>query len=422
VVYSVQKWMDPATKSRRYTSFPMYQSIEKVDQYTVKFTLKYPSPAFLMILTGAGCAIEAEHLAGSDPSSTDFLVGTGPFIFGHYKPVSEVYMTRNPNYFEKDALGNQLPYLDSIRIYLSNDVAFATDAYIAGRLDMVNPTQVMFIGADLQRLQDNAPADTQYPPHADGKGTIAICSYFNMKTFEPFQDIRVRQAFCLIWDSEIMCEVYTGNAELTDPGHYLFGPFYRYNLPEDEVASAFMWDQPWDDRVAKAQRLMAEAGYANGFDCRYLYSITAPGSAGDAVAAVLADKLNLINVNLILQGTDYFSKMQRTAMGDYDLLASSVYLSTGDPNETINYFKSDGRSNYAGLVNAEIDALLEAQGKEMDPEKRRQIMTDVERLLIQELPCLPAIFATGSRVYRGYVKNFRTCGPKAPLTKVWLDL
>ncbi|MEW6142351.1 MAG: ABC transporter substrate-binding protein [Chloroflexota bacterium] len=99
VVYNLDKLADPK-RSLQAGVFPAYQKSEKVNDLTVKVTLSRPQPSFLANLAG-GYSVFVAPKAGDNYQSTDFLIGTGPFMFKSRTPGSNLSFVKNPNYFKK---------------------------------------------------------------------------------------------------------------------------------------------------------------------------------------------------------------------------------------------------------------------------------------------------------------------------------
>ena len=195
--------MDPQTGSRISHYYPAYEGIEKVDQYTVMIHLKQPSAGFILQLANPYAVIQPEHMAGTDGKSTDFLVGTGPFMFASYIPGVSWHSVRNPNYFKHAAVGNQLPYLDGIIVYIGVNL---TDAYIAGRLDFTTPIGSVSSGSEVDRLRNEAPDDSIWQKVV---AEVPYAYWLNLN-FEPFQDVRVRRACALLFPTDEMHMAWTG--------------------------------------------------------------------------------------------------------------------------------------------------------------------------------------------------------------------
>ena len=94
--------------------FSAVDKVEAVDPLTVKFTMKQPSPIFLLVLTDTTQAIyskKALDANANDLRKVQVAPGTGPFMFKEYKEAEKWTLVKNPNYWNKD-----LPYLDSLEL------------------------------------------------------------------------------------------------------------------------------------------------------------------------------------------------------------------------------------------------------------------------------------------------------------------
>jgi len=420
VVYSIERMTSKdTTVSRISANFAAYESVAKVDDYTVTIKTAYPSPGFLLQLAGPYAAIFAKHMAGTDGQSTDFLMGTGPFMFDELVPDVSYKLKRNPNYFQKDKDGNQLPYLDGIHIFIGTN---AIDAFIAKRLDIVSPSMSLTSISDIKKVEDLAPETVFYriPPAGFGYHV-----WFNMKNFEPFKDLRVRQAIALLWDPVEALEAWAGGTGMGYPEFYLFAdPIWA--LPQAERDKLFGWDKPWEERVAEAKSLMKEAGYENGFKVRMLYTDIQPGTAHEAVFSVMADKLGkYLNIKSEQVAVPTAQVYERRGKGEWELNSNVIFALVPDPDAFVKYFYTDTPTNFHGYSNPEVDALWDKQSREMDFEKRREIAHDIERALIRDVAVLPVMAMRGLSAFYPHVKNYRraggTYGPHIVLETVWID-
>jgi len=417
VVYSVEKFTNPETGSRIAPAFGAFDRIEKVDDYTVKIYLKSATPTFLLNLSDAYAVIQPKHLAGADDKSTDFLVGTGPYMFKEYQPQAHWEMVRNPNYFKKDKDGNQLPYLDGLKIFIMPQTA-TTDAFITKRINILNPAMALQMKADVDRIDKAVPdAETFYLTSGYGYHI-----WFNFK-FEPLQDVRVRRAIALVMSSEDQIVAGFGDLTMGEANRYLFGK--AWGLSYDEIKALLGWDKPYDERVKEAQALMKEAGYEDGFEVRMLFQAIAPGSASEGRYTVLADKLlTHLNIKGVLNGVPPAELYAQRGKGEYEFLSSVIYALTTDPDAFKGNFMTGSRTNFMGYSNPEIDKLWEAQAAEMDVMKRLEIAHEIERMLIKDMAVLPGAFLNGAMYYHKEVKNLRICaniyGPGIMFEEVWL--
>jgi len=235
VVYSFNKMIDPK-RSATAASFPTLQKTEKVDDFTVKMTLSQPSPSFFVQLASAYNAIECAKLSTVDPKTTDFLVGTGPFKFSKATSGVSYELVRNPDYYMKDAAGNQLPYLDGIRVYIMADRSAQVDAISTGRLDMTTPGPGIANADQLAQLTSRRAAKqvVQIPFKPLTNGNIL---FFNCAT-GPTADVRVRKAISLLFDRTSMSIAGWGAASWLNMDYAVFSPPYGLPPPKSTNSPA----------------------------------------------------------------------------------------------------------------------------------------------------------------------------------------
>ncbi|GAF98490.1 unnamed protein product, partial [marine sediment metagenome] len=223
-----------------------------------------------MKLASAYAVIEPKHLADIDWKSPDFMVGTGPFMLESFKSGVEVKMVKNPDYFKKDKEGNQLPFLDGIEMTVMMDRSAEMDAFITKKFDTTSTFAGIVNQEQLERVQAQAPDTVMGDRYPAQGGTLWLNS-----DYEPLKDIRVRKAMALLIDQKQLRIAGSGDEAW---GRTDFAFFYGdYGLSRTEIYQEMGWNKSWDERVAEAQNLMAEAGYADGFKLELLTSTMPEG-------------------------------------------------------------------------------------------------------------------------------------------------
>lgn len=424
VVYSLEKMTDPQ-RSAISDSYPAYDGVEKIDDYTVLIRLKYPSAGFMMALAGPNSQIQAKHLAGTDSQSIDFMVGTGPFIITEAKTGIDTRWKRNPDYFKKDKYGNQLPYLDALYLVNVSSGIQGDDLFISRRLDVRN---LVVAGSSLENfntLRNGAP-EALYQTTVK---TDSIAFFINT-TRKPLDDVRVRRALALVEEEENIIIGFSGDAMfgVTDTG--LLHP--SMGLPPAEIKSLMGWDQPFEDRVAEAKRLLAEAGYPDGFKLEIMAqrastvggASTATGHPGASL--VLADTFRrYLNIDAQVLGLSQIELDQRVKNNNYDINCQSFYVND-DPSQLATYFGSNGQAGWSKYANPELDTLMANLDRVIDPAQRQQDIWSIERTLLTDLPALPTgVFSTRNMFYYPHVKNLRFQTQQysniCRLEDVWID-
>ncbi|RJO60183.1 ABC transporter substrate-binding protein, partial [candidate division WS5 bacterium] len=418
VVYSLDKMAD-VNRSAISNWFPAYQRSERVDDYTVKVHLKYASAGFMISLAQGESQIQPKHLAGTDDQSADFMVGTGPFYLDDYIVRVHLKWRRNPEYFKKDQYGNQLPYLDGLTLYQANNTT-VNDMLVGRRLDIKNPTTGAATTDTYEYLKNGAP-DLLWQKRERDQGSAM---FLNLK-HKPLDDVRVRRAMALVLVEEDLIIGYSGDVKFGSLDSGLLTP--GLGLSKDEVKKLMGWDKPYEERVAEAQRLMAEAGYPDGFKISMMALGTTQTQAGativfsDALRKYLKIESELYPV-LSLAAPEMQKRLEED---NYDLWATNLRVGQ-DPVYLKDYFGTGGVSNWSHYSNPDLDKMLAELDQIVDTAKRRETVLAMERILLTDLPALPTGCFIGNWMpYYPYVKNIRwnnlSYSNVNRLEDVWID-
>jgi len=399
VIYSLDKMTD-INRSAISAWFPAYQSTEKINDYTVKVHLKYASAGFMLSLAAGESQIQPLHLVGTGDQTAEFMVGTGPFTLKDFIPGVRLEYERNPNYWKKDKYGNQLPYLDGIILYHST-LSSAQNELIARRLDILGASSGAGTVSAYEYMKNGAPELLWVKRERFSGSTI----YLNVN-HKPLDDIRVRRAMGLMINEDDLIMGYSGDLIFGQSGAGIFHP--AVGLPKDEVAKLMGWDKTWDERVADAQQLMAEAGYADGFKLTMM-SAEVSGSGGSSdMTLVLADALRkYLKIDVQVSCGLGLIEIQKRLDGDeYDTYSRMDTLT--DPGQLDRTFTTGAYGNWSKYSNTELDKMIADYDHILDPEKRREATWDIERVLLTNLPALPTgCYIASMMPYYPELRNFR---------------
>jgi peptide/nickel transport system substrate-binding protein len=187
-------------------------------------------------------------------------IGTGPFILSDYVPGSLITFDRNPNYWETDPVGpgegNQLPYVDGVKLYIIPDESTAIAAFRTGKVDVIT--------VDWELAQEflNTP-ELKHVRYFDDYGQAAIYMRTDKKD-SPFADKRVRQALYLAIDNkQIADQYYGGNAELLKWPIMYFKEYAGAYVPLEDLPESVQ--ELYGYNPEKAKQLLTDAGYHDGF-------------------------------------------------------------------------------------------------------------------------------------------------------------
>ena len=360
VEFTIKRLLNPATASMGRSLFSMVQNIEASSQYAIKFDLNEPY-SDLPMMFGAVYARILPFDAAADVSKTP--IGTGPFKMKEFVPADDVTMVRHAEYWEQDAAGNPLPYVDELRQVTIPEQAAQIAALTSGFVHILweaPSTSVATLKADpnVKLLETNSPAYHEISIWVDRP---------------PFQDPRVMQALKISLDRDQLIKAALGG----------------YGTPSNDnpvsAISPFWVDTGMKKRdVAKAKALMDEAGYRNGVDVEL---ITTPDRLGLVEFAVGVKEMTApagfrINIKSVPYDvyTARYNRKHPFNMQNWN----------GRPtiDETLYpYFHSKGSyKELYNFSNKEIDQLLDDGRKEGDLKKRKEIYAKVQRRLVEVGP------------------------------------
>lgn len=391
VVFSTDKFLRETHPRWRPIVSTRVDRIEKVDDNTVRYTLKEPFEPFILMFELSTSPIVPKHLYENTDYKTNPAnntpIGTGPFKLAEWQRGSFIRLARNPDYHVPG-----LPRLDEVVWQIIPDAASRAVAYEIGNVDVLTGGTVENV--DVPRL-------SKLPNTCvTGKGWEMIAPqswiWFNHRQ-GLMANKAFRQAVMYGIDRELAKDViWNGLARVAN------GPV--------NSATRFFTDDvtkyPFSPERAKA--LLKESGY-KGEPVRLL---PLPyGEAwrrwGEAVKQNLAD----IGVNAQLVTTDVAGYGQRLSDWDFDL--AFTWLSQyGDPALGVartyissNIAKGNPFNNVAGYSNPEVDRLFAAGAAEQDEGKRRDIYVKVQQLLAQEVPVAWMLELEFPTIYRCNIRN-----------------
>ena len=327
------------------------EGVEVVDDYTIKVTLKEPFAGFLASISSPGVSIydsEATEAAGDqfgmDPAVT---VGTGPFEFSSWSFNNQLVLTRNEDYW-KGASG-----LPGVVIKIIPYTETQSMMFESGELDIL----------DLDYAADSVDRFTETYPDQIVQGPRVGIVYFTMNfNKEPFQDVRVRKAVQMSIDRQAILDALYGGRGQVEQGIFPHG-LIGFNPDQEEIK--------YDPEAAKA--LLAEAGYADGFDME----IAADSSASDTMTMALeivSDQLAEVGIRAEIKNYDESTWLETRKSGELGSFMSTWSADYNDPDNFIYTFFGNEEKTRIRSINYPDTEVMERVAK------ARTIVNEDERL------------------------------------------
>ncbi|MBI2907816.1 MAG: ABC transporter substrate-binding protein [Chloroflexi bacterium] len=286
--------------------------IEAPDRDTLRMTLKYPSASFIHNLGDGRMVIIPKHAFETKGNMKKDVVGTGPYKVKSFTPGSSYSIAKNPDYFIKGR-----PYLDGITWYIIPDVATRFAALRTQRAHIYGFGSTALSPSQIEVLRRELPGKVVVQRF----GGLIFQGMWMLQTKAPWNDIRVRRAVELTLDRNKLIQVAVQG--LADVGGFM--PPGTWSLPEAELMKMPGYREPRDADIAEAKRLMAEAGYAQGFKTT---GITRPQSNFQANMVSAKEQLAKIGIEIEISLMDQGALMDRVYKGNYDMavqMASAAY-------------------------------------------------------------------------------------------------
>lgn len=358
VVYTIER---AAAEPETASYCDAIDTVAADDDYTVTVALKYP---FANFLQNMGCGffgiVDEEEIAASGDDYARKPVGTGAYAFKEWISGDSVTLEANEDYW------GGAPKIKTITYKVLTDSSTAFIALENNEIDVLPNADFV----DVDNLDNDALSVYATPS--------ATFYYFGFNVASaPFDNESVRQAVNYALDKDAILKG-ANNGDGVVANSPLNESMEGYDAKEPEAN---------DYDLEKAKELMAEAGYADGFDAD-IKVINEDRKVGE----VIQDQLKQININVSLDIMEKATFFEVLGSGDYDVCIGR--LNWPDADNMLTYlFESDGPFNWAQTYsNPEIDELLVKARSSMDADERADIYHQIVMIVDKDCNKIPLFF------------------------------
>jgi peptide/nickel transport system substrate-binding protein len=346
--------------------FPDVADVTVVDPMTVRVTMKRPWVKFNAALWSTGrLGMAAPEQLNDEATCSRNPIGTGPFRFQEWTPNDHLTAVKNPNYWQKDKFGNQLPYLDSITFRPQIDVSQRVNGLKAGDLDLIHTTD----GQQITRLRNDAEAGSIKMLETDRAAEIAHTMLHAGKP--PFNNVNARLALAHAADRNEL-NLLTNN-EVTP----------TWDQPYAPETLGYQKDPGFPKRdPKKAEEFVNKYKQETGqSELRFVLRST-PDPGTQQLAAAIKDQAEKVPgiVVEVAPPTEQSQYINLAIGGDYEAILWRNFPG-GDPDTLYVWWKStlpnqQGQEvrntvNFGRIENAEIDRALDEGRTVSDPARRK---------------------------------------------------
>jgi ABC-type transport system substrate-binding protein len=384
VKYSFDRILDAATGATLRGNLQGL-TVDAVDDRTVRMTLAEPDTGFLNIVALPEAAIvSAEWMKGS-PNVKAEANGTGPFVLAEYEPKVRALVKRNPSYYVKDQ-----PRLDQVVFRMISNGDARVNALRTGATDMIE-----FVPwKDIDILKQLPGIEVQ---SAGG----AFMNLWLNSSKPPFNNPKVRQALNYAVDREAISKAaYFGHGTpLSGPPNGGDTPFFN-----EDLAKAYSYDP------AKAKALMAEAGFANGFETEMI--VYQGLTIYTTTAQILQSNLKDIGINVKIKLSEWANVVEAKDKGQYEVMIWGVSVKLPGPDAYAYYFSSDSTywAKPIGYADRDLDRILRQARSTVDEGQRKALYRSAEERIVQTSPWVFINWRDQAQAYRSKIKGYVQLG------------
>jgi ABC-type transport system substrate-binding protein len=380
--WNFDRILDPEVKSWVRPYYEEIDKVEAVDKYTLRIQMKEPSGALPLALAGYFQGVPMASPKSFETYGKDWVqhpTGTGPYTLKEWIPGKHVILGKNPTYFKQG-----LPYLDTLEFRIMKDPLTASASLRSGEVDFI-----VFVPLQQALLLEKSQGLTV----VTGPEMAPTIAFLNMRV-KPFDDVRARRAIggYGLDRAEIAKVAFHGRTK----------PLVSVLPPG--VPDAIDLNELYPYKPDEAKRLLKELGYDAKNPLKFTILISNADPTMADIATLVKNQMAKIGVEAKILLVDTTAAVDRVLVKhDFEMVVSS-WGSLVDINmRSVSFFKGQ-QSDYMGIDDPKLEDMVHQWRRAIEPEKRKAISADMQRLLADQLYW---VNATGYPFYQAYRSNVK---------------
>jgi peptide/nickel transport system substrate-binding protein len=356
-------------KNPRTSWYNNVESVTADSDFQATVHLKRPQPSILTLLASGYSPVYSCHVPAAQMRTKP--IGTGPFKFVEFKQNEGIKLTRNKDYWKKGR-----PYLDGLEFTIVPNRGTAMLSFQSGRFDVTYPWEVTM--PLLKDMKQQKP-DANCVVTSMNNSTNLIIN----RDAPPFDSSGLRKALALAIDRKAFIDIINqgdaqqgGTMQPTTDG--------VWGMPNEMYSAVPGYGPDVAQNREQARAIMKKSGY--GPDKHLKLKIATRGiSLYKDPAVILASQLKEIWIDAdveIIETAQWYPKIARK---DYSVGLNTTGNGVDDPDQNFyENFACKSERNYTGYCNPEIEKLFDVQSQEKDIEKRKKIVWEIDKQLLED--------------------------------------
>ncbi|MCJ7516225.1 MAG: ABC transporter substrate-binding protein [Dehalococcoidia bacterium] len=341
------------------------EGIKVVDDHTIDFVLKEIDFSFDALLTLPYSSIvqkRAVEYYGDDFSQHP--VGTGPFVLQKYEPNKEIILSKNGDYWEKQA-GHQLPYVDEVIIHLTSDDNLALLMFKSQESDFLELSLPLLKQLKTMDIPFNYKTETEENPQLN----------FYLINLETLKDTNTRRAINYAINRSELQKILSDEGNVTQS---LYPPAIFKELASPQKILSMNPD--------KAKEFL---------NINSLKVVCFDDVLSRSIASFIAQSLKTYGVSVEIESAPFPVLVDRLTTGKYDLIQIYWGPLYADVFHYLNPFLTSSfppaGNNFNRYSNPEFDRLV-AEAKSLPPDRRPENLLKAEDVILNDMPFLLLYF------------------------------
>lgn len=332
--------------------------------------------AFATLSPVQEATIEANGEAWATAPET--YVSNGPFYMTEWVPGSHITFSKNPYYWNADAIK-----LDRLKFVLMEDSNAAYSAYQTGEVLMIKDVPT-------EEIPSLTGTDDFYVDPIIGTYYISL----NIQK-APFDDVNVRKALSLAIDREYVASTLM-QGTYTAAGNFM-GPGWM-DTDGTEFMSNANGGKPYIDttnfeaNLEEAKQLLADAGYPDGEGFPTISYTTNDAGYHKVVAEYLQQAWAELGIDLQVNIVEWSSFTPMRRSGDFEVARNGWVGDYSDPSNMLELFCTTNGNNDGKFSNADFDAAIDTSRSTLDAAERSTALHTAEDILMDQAGCIPLAY------------------------------
>ncbi|HEX6115091.1 MAG TPA: peptide ABC transporter substrate-binding protein [Geminicoccaceae bacterium] len=363
--------------------------VRALDPQTLEVTLESPTPYFIEQLTHYTAFPLPRHKVeelGDDWVKPGNIVGNGPYTVVEWLPNTHVKAEKNAAFYDAESVS-----IDTVYFYPAEERNAATKQFRAGEIDV----QYDFASEQIDWLKENLPDETRIFPW------LGIYYYAINTRKTPFDSPGLRRALAMAIDREAITDKVLRTGELPA---YSFVPPGTGNYGEPSYVS---WkDMPYEERLARAKDLIAEAGFDRDNPLRLQLRYNTSENH-KKIAVAVAAMWKQLGIQTELFNSEVKVHYNDVQEGNFQVARAGWIADYNDAHNFLYLMDSStGVLNYAGYASSEFDRLMAEASGTANREARADLLRQAEAIALADMPNIPIYYYVSKNLVAPHVEGW----------------